>query len=77
MFFAQADAGDIDAIVALWSAGVVTRRVYERAHARFLIALAPLGSYKTTSEVGYGRTTGGTTKDYVSCCCQGSLILRL
>jgi hypothetical protein len=36
---------------ALWGEGVITRRVYDLVHRRFLIALAPLGTVISQSEV--------------------------
>jgi hypothetical protein len=35
----------------LWAEGVITKRIYELVHRRFLIALAPLGTVISQSEV--------------------------
>ena len=47
---------------ALWAEGVVTRRIYDLVHRRFLIALAPLGTaisqMEASSGGGEGRVEG-------------------
>lgn len=42
----------------LWAEGVITKRIYELVHRRFLIALAPLGTAISQMEVRGGRRKG-------------------
>lgn len=40
---------------SLWAEGVITKRIYELVHRRFLIALAPLGTAISQMEVRRGE----------------------